>query len=110
MNNTIVEYINGMEVVKVFNRDGESYHRFETDVKNYRDFYSGLVPGLLAVDGSSTPAFCPAWRWCCCRPAAYLVLTGASTLPDYALVLCMSFSVGPASDPSYETLCRCCPS
>ena len=38
MNNTIVEYINGMEVVKVFNRDGESYHRFETDVKNYRDF------------------------------------------------------------------------
>ena len=38
MNNTIVEYINGMEVVKVFNRDGESYHRFEADVKNYRDF------------------------------------------------------------------------
>lgn len=38
MNNTIVEYINGMEVVKVFNRDGESYRRFETDVKNYRDF------------------------------------------------------------------------
>ena len=28
MNNTIVEYINGMEVVKVFNRDGESYKRF----------------------------------------------------------------------------------
>ena len=25
----------------------------------------------------------------------YLVLTGASTLPAYALVLCMSFSVGP---------------
>ncbi|MDR1047550.1 MAG: ABC transporter ATP-binding protein/permease, partial [Treponema sp.] len=37
MNNTIVEYINGMEVVKVFNRDSESYHRFETDVKSYRD-------------------------------------------------------------------------
>lgn len=38
MNSTIVEYINGMEVVKVFNRDGDSYKRFETDVKNYRDF------------------------------------------------------------------------
>ena len=25
MNSTIVEYINGMEVVKVFNRDGDSY-------------------------------------------------------------------------------------
>jgi ATP-binding cassette subfamily B protein len=28
MNNTIGEYVNGMEVVKVFNRDSESYHRF----------------------------------------------------------------------------------
>ncbi len=25
MNNTIIEYINGMEVVKVFNRESESY-------------------------------------------------------------------------------------
>ena len=32
----------------------------------------------------------------------YLVLTGASTLPDYALVLCMSFFRGTASDPSHE--------
>ena len=38
MNNTIVEYINGMEVVKVFNRDGDSYRRFEQDVRGYRDF------------------------------------------------------------------------
>lgn len=38
MNNTIVEYINGMEVVKVFNRDGESYRRFEADITAYRDF------------------------------------------------------------------------
>ena len=27
MNNTIVEYINGMEVVKVFNRDGEDVYK-----------------------------------------------------------------------------------
>lgn len=38
MNNTIVEYINGMEVVKVFNRDGDSYRCFEQDVRGYRDF------------------------------------------------------------------------
>ena len=38
MNNTIIEYVNGMEVVKVFNRDGESYHRFENDIRGYRDF------------------------------------------------------------------------
>ena len=28
MNNTIIEYVNGMEVVKVFNKDGDSYKRF----------------------------------------------------------------------------------
>ena len=38
MNATIIEYINGMEVVKVFGRDGESYQHYEKDVKDYRDF------------------------------------------------------------------------
>ena len=38
MNNTIIEYVNGMEVVKVFNKDGDSYKRFGEVVKNYRDF------------------------------------------------------------------------
>ena len=69
MNNTIVEYINGMEVVKVFNRDGESYHRFETDVKNYR-ILRWIGSGPAGCGWPSTPAFCPAWRWCCCQPAA----------------------------------------
>ena len=34
MNNTIIEYINGMEVVKVFNKDADSYERFRKDVKD----------------------------------------------------------------------------
>ena len=82
-----------MEVVKVFNRDGESYHRFERDVKGYRDFtlawyrvcwpwmalYTSILPcvSLFAL---------PAGSW--------LVLTGRSSLPDLALVLCMSFGIG----------------
>ena len=92
MNNTIVEYINGMEVVKVFNRDGESYKRFEQDVRGYRDFtlawYKSAGPGWRCITASSLPG--PV------HPAigAYLVLSGASTLPDLALVLCMSFGAG----------------
>ena len=94
MNNTIVEYINGMEVVKVFNRDSESYHRFETDVTGYRDF-------TLAW-------YNPCWLWMALYTSilpcvalftlpigAYLVLQGHSSLPDLALVLCMGFSIGP---------------
>jgi ATP-binding cassette subfamily B protein len=94
MNNTIVEYINGMEVVKVFNRDSESYRRFETGVKSYSDF-------TLAW-------YKPCWPWMAIYLSvlpcvalftlpigAYLVLQGHASLPDLALVLCMSFSIGP---------------
>lgn len=93
MNNTIIEYINGMEVVKVFNRDGESYERFENDIKNYRDLtlawykvcwpwmalYSSIIPcvALFALPVGS-----------------YFVLKGFSTLADFVLVICMSFAVG----------------
>lgn len=38
MNNTIIEYINDMEVVKVFNKDAESYERFLKDISDYRDY------------------------------------------------------------------------
>ena len=37
MNNTIIEYVNGMEVVKVFNKDGDSYKRFGEVVNNFQD-------------------------------------------------------------------------
>lgn len=93
MNNTIVEYINGMEVVKVFNRDGESYRRFENDVKSYRDFtlawYKVCWP-WMALYTSILPCVAlftlPVGSW--------FVLRGYSTLPDLVLVLCMSFGIG----------------
>ena len=37
MNNTIIEYVSGMEVVKVFNKTGESYARLANAVNDYRD-------------------------------------------------------------------------
>ena len=93
MNNTIVEYINGMEVVKVFNRDGDSYRRFEEDVRSYRDFtldwYKVCWPWMALYNSivRCTALFTlPVGAW--------LVLKGFSTLPDLALVLCMSFGVG----------------
>lgn len=95
MNNTIVEYINGMEVVKVFNRDGDSYRRFASDVKSYRDFtldwYKVCWP-WMALYNSVLPCIAlftlPVGTW--------FVIQGWSALPDLVLVLCMSFSVGTA--------------
>lgn len=93
MNNTIVEYINGMEVVKVFNRDGESYHRFEGDVKNYRDFtlawYKACWPWMALYN-----SILPCVVLFVLPIGAYLVIQGYSALPDLALVLCMSLGVG----------------
>lgn len=93
MNNTIVEYVNGMEVVKVFNRDGDSYRRFENDVRSYRDFtldwYRVCWP-WMALYNSILPCIAlftlPVGAW--------FVLKGYSSLPDLVLVLCMSFGVG----------------
>ena len=93
MNNTIVEYINGMEVVKVFNRDGESYRRFETDVKSYRDFtldwYKVCWPWMALYN-----SVLPCVALFALPVGAFFVLSGYSTLTDLVLVLCMSFGIG----------------
>lgn len=93
MNNTIIEYINGMEVVKVFNRDGESYKRLETDIRDYRDFtlkwYKVCWP-WMAIYNSVIPCV----MLFTLPIGAYLVLLGHATLPHLVLVLCMSIGIG----------------
>ena len=78
MNNTIIEYINGMEVVKVFNKDGDSYKRFGDTVRNYRDSVLPCLVLLILPVGS------------------LMVLSGAIPLYKLILVMCMSFAVGPS--------------
>lgn len=93
MNNTIIEYINGMEVVKVFNKDAESYERFREDISGYRDctleWYQTAWP-WMAVYSSLLPCTViltlPLGAW--------FVLHGYSSLPDLILVLCLSLSIG----------------
>ena len=95
MNNTIIEYVNGMEVVKVFNKDGDSYKRFGDVVRSYRDFtldwykvcwpwmaiYSSVLPCLVLL---MLPF------------GSLMVLGGTVTLDKLVLVFCMSFAVGPS--------------
>ena len=95
MNNTIIEYVNGMEVVKVFNKDGDSYKRFGDRVRDYRDFtidwyrvcwpwmaiYSSVLPCLVLL---MLPF------------GSMMVLGGTIALDRMVLVFCMSFAVGPS--------------
>ena len=93
MNNTIIEYINGMEVVKVFNKDADSYERFRKDISDYRDYtldwYKAAWP-WMAVYSSLLPCTViltlPIGAW--------FVICGFSTLPDLILVLCLALSIG----------------
>lgn len=93
MNNTIIEYVNGMEVVKVFNKSGEYYEKFRRSIINYRDFtlswYKACWP-LMAVYGAVLPctlmANLPVGSW--------MVIRGYAGLSEYILVLCLSLSLG----------------
>ncbi len=95
MNNTIIEYVNGMEAIKVFNKDGDSFNRFGEAVKGYRDFtlawYKVCWP-WMAVYNSTLPCL----ALFTLPIGGLLVLNGTIALNQLILVLCMSFAVGPA--------------
>jgi ATP-binding cassette subfamily B protein len=95
MNNTIIEYVNGMEAIKVFNKDGDSFNRFGEAVKGYRDFtlawYKVCWP-WMAVYNSTLPCL----ALFSLPIGGILVLNGTIGLSQLILVLCMSFAVGPA--------------
>ena len=93
MNNTIIEYVNGMEAIKVFNKDGDSFRRFGDAVRGYRDFtlawYKVCWP-WMAVYNSTLPCL----AFFTLPIGALLVLNGVIDLSQLLLVLCMSFSIG----------------
>ena len=93
MNATIIEYVNGMEVVKVFGRDGESYKRYENDIKSYRDltlaWYKVCWP-WMALYTSVLPCISLVML----PVGTLLVINGASTIANLVLVFCLSLSMG----------------
>lgn len=93
MNNTIIEYVNGMEVVKVFNRHEESFKKYKEDVLNYRnytlDWYKVCWP-FLAITTSLLPCMT-----IFSLPAGVIFLAnGTLTLSQFALIICLTISVG----------------
>ena len=93
MNNIIIEYINGMEVVKVFNKDIDSYKKYREDVINYRDFtlfWYRLCWTWMALYTVVLPALAlfmlPVGAWMC--------MIGILSPSKLILALCLSFAVG----------------
>ena len=93
MNNTIIEYINGMEVVKVFNKDMDSYKKYREDVINYRDFtlfWYGLCWTWMAL----YTVVLPALALFMLSVGAWMCMIGILSPSKLILALCLSFAVG----------------
>ncbi|MDR1440207.1 MAG: ATP-binding cassette domain-containing protein [Clostridiales bacterium] len=94
LNNAIIEYVNGMEAVRVFGRQGEHSEKYESTVRGYQGFalawyrvcwpWMALYGGIFAhVTLYTLPL------------GALLVALGQLSLSKYVLVLCLSFGLGP---------------
>ncbi len=94
LNNTIIEYVSGMEVVRIFNRQGESGKRFEAAVNGYRDFalawYKVCWPWMALYGSLFANVMLYSLPF-----GALMVLLGNLTLSRYVLALCLSFAIGP---------------
>ena len=93
MNNTIIKYVNGMEVLKIFNKDGDVYGKFRDDVISYRDltldWYKACWPWMAIYN-----SILPCTIFLTLPLGAWFVLQGYSNMPDLILVLCLSISIG----------------
>ena len=94
LNNAIIEHINGMEAVRIFNRQGEHDEKYEAHVKSYRnyalDWYKVCFP-WMAVYGS----FFSHITLYSIPLGGLLIVTGHISLSDYVLALCISFGIMP---------------
>lgn len=93
MNGTIVEFVNGMEVIKVFNKTGENFERYIKHVEEYRDYtldwYKACWPWMSMFN-----SIIPCSALVTLPVGIIFVLNGMSTLDDLILVLCLSLGVG----------------
>ena len=94
LNNTIVEYVNGMEVIRIFNRQGEFGEHFASSVTAYRDFalswYKVSWPWMALYGSLFSSILLYSLPF-----GALLIVLGQLTLARYILIICISFGISP---------------
>jgi ATP-binding cassette subfamily B protein IrtA len=93
MNTTIVEYISGMEVIKIFNRTSSSFQSYVSSVEEYKKYTLNWYKSswaYMAIYGSVLP-----------MPIIFLLpfgtlfyLQGTLTLPTFIMGILLSLSIG----------------
>ncbi len=95
MNNAVVEYVNGIEVIKAFNQSANSYQKYTDSVKdNAKFFYSWMKSVQWPM--SAYTAICPAVLLTV-LPVGFSFYTGGSLAPsDFMTIIILALSiVGP---------------
>ena len=94
LNNAIIEYVNGMEAVRIFNRQDNHSEKYEGHVKNYHnyalDWYKVCFPWMAAYG-----SFFSQITLYSIPLGGILIVTGYLELSEYILALCISFGTMP---------------
>lgn len=92
MQGTIVEYIHGMSVVKVFNRTISAFRRYERDLNNFAAVVSKTAHANAKPMGAYYAFFGAQLLFLI--PAAILLLPSAKSYQDFLPVILLFFLVG----------------
>lgn len=92
MQGTIVEYIHGMSVVKVFNRTLSAFRRYEDDLTNFTDVVDRTARANAKPMGAYYAFFGAQLLFL--LPAALLLLPTAKSYLDFLPVILLFFLVG----------------
>lgn len=93
MNNNIIEYVNGMEVVKVFNQDGYYFGKYKESILNYRDKTISQYKATRSSVATYSVMF-TASELALLPIGSYLVMNQSASISNLVLVLCLATSLG----------------
>ena len=92
MNSTIVEYIEGIEVIKAFGRSGVSYEKYAAAINDFRTFVVKWLASTFATMKLSFALF-PSTLIGTLPAALALAGSGVITAPEAALAVMLSISM-----------------
>ena len=95
MNDTVVEYVNGIEVIKAFNQDGSSYRKYEEAVVDNASFFYQWMKSCQWPMSCYT-AICPSTLLTVLPLGCVFYLNGSLSAETFVTVMIVSMSIiGP---------------
>lgn len=93
MNENLVEYVNGMEVVKVFNQTSKSFKKYNDSVENYKNYTVDWTKDSMKSMCIYTVIFTSPLLWII-PFGAWFYLNGSISLNNLLMAALLSMSIG----------------